>query len=190
VAANGGVLLVDEQVDASWTRQVRQRLADVAPLEEVWRHADRSCQPAWTTSLRIAADLFCYAVVDRQRMPEDFLDGVTEWAAERGWVTSLQGRKLYWVPKSLTKSAAVREVARRIDATLVLAAGDSLLDTDLLEYADLGAHPCHGELFETSWSAPHVTRTPAAGVLAGEQIVEWFTTTVEAGIPSSSALTT
>ena len=35
----------------------------------------------------------------------------TAWAAERGWRTSLQGRKLYWVPEPLTKSAAVAEVA-------------------------------------------------------------------------------
>ncbi len=35
------------------------------------------------------------------------------WAEARGWTVSLQGRKIYAVPKPLTKSAAMREVARR-----------------------------------------------------------------------------
>ena len=60
-----------------------------------------------------------------------------------------------------------------------LAAGDSLLDRDLLTYADRGIHPAHGELYGSGWSAPHVERTTAAGVLAGQQIVEWFGRQVE-----------
>jgi hypothetical protein len=174
VAANGGVLLVDGHVDASWSARVRQRLAEAASLDEVWAHVGQACHQDWTTKLRNAENLFCYAVIDRARMPADFFAQTTAWSAQRGWGTSLQGRKLYWVPKALTKSAAMREVARRIDASIVLAAGDSLLDIDLLEGADLGIHPRHGELFDADWSAPHVTRTSGAGVLAGQQIVEWF----------------
>jgi hypothetical protein len=180
IAANGGVLLVDGTVDASWDRRVQWRLADAVPLDEVWRHVSGCGDPSWMMKLRTAADLFCYAVVDRQRMPADFLARTTAWAADRGWVTSLQGRKLYWLPKGLTKSEAVREVAQRMDASLVLAAGDSLLDADLLECADLGVHPPHGELADAGWSAPHVTRVAGTGVLAGEHIVEWFASTVRA----------
>jgi prepilin-type processing-associated H-X9-DG protein len=179
VAANGGVLFVDGHVDASWRRQVRQRLAEAASLDEVWAHVGQACHQAWTIKLRNTEDLFCYAVIDRARMPAEFLAQTTAWAAERGWGTSLQGRKLYWMPKTLTKSAAVREVARRIDASIVLAAGDSLLDIDMLEGADLGVHPRHGELFDADWSAPHVTRTSAVGVLAGQKIIEWFSATVQ-----------
>src|SRR5206468_11420132 len=67
-------------------------------------------------------------------------------AEERGWQLSMQGRKLYWVPRSLRKSAAVAEVARRTEADTVAAAGDSLLDIDLLEHADIGIAARHGEL--------------------------------------------
>jgi phosphoserine phosphatase len=83
----------------------------------------------------------------------------------------LQGRKLYWVPEQLTKSAAVAEVAARAGATSVLAAGDSLLDVDMLLAADRAVHPAHGELFERGWSAPRVARTAARGALAGEELV-------------------
>jgi hypothetical protein len=115
-------------------------------------------------------------VVRPKHLPSGFVDDIAAWAAERQWRTSLQGRKLYWVPESLTKSAAVLEVAQRMHADRVLAAGDSLLDVDMLLAADRGIHPRHGELWEQGWSAPTVSCTDSAGVLAGEQIVRWFAT--------------
>jgi hypothetical protein len=53
----------------------------------------------------------------------------------------------------------------------VLAAGDSLLDADMLRAADEAFRPAHGELHDTGWMAPHVTVTDADGVLAGEELV-------------------
>lgn len=176
VAANGGVLLAEGVPDPAWTRRVGARLAEAAPLSEVFDYIGRLCRPEFTVNLRVAADLFCYAVVRPAELPAGFVADVTGWAAERGWRTSLQGRKLYWVPAGLTKSAAVAEVAERTGCGRVLAAGDSLLDIDLLLAADAGIRPRHGELFEQSWTAPHVVTTAAGGITAGEQIVAWFLT--------------
>jgi hypothetical protein len=178
IAGNGGMLYVDGTLDRGWSAGVARELADGFPLVDVWEQAGHVCRPEWTIKLRNAAELFCYAVVHPNRLPEGFVSDIGGWAAERGWRVSLQGRKLYWVPEALTKSAAVAEVTRRVGADVVLAAGDSLLDTDLLLAADLGIHPRHGELYDTGWSAPNVVQTADAGVCAGEQIVAWFASTV------------
>lgn len=174
IAANGGTLLVDGRVDRRWSRGVERALAGTFPLEQVWDQVAHVCHPEFTVKLRNAAELFCYAVVHPRRLPAGFVGDVSGWAAERGWRVSLQGRKLYWVPEQLTKSAAVAEVARRAGCERVLAAGDSLLDVDLLLAADRGIHPRHGELYEQGWSAPNVVSTAASGIVAGEQIVRWF----------------
>ncbi|MEU2612107.1 hypothetical protein ABZ570_11065 [Micromonospora sp. NPDC007271] len=176
VAANGGLLFIDGQVDAGWSRQVRGRLAESASLNEVLTYTGQASHQPWMLRLRTVPDLFCYAEVDRPQLPADWLLQATEWAAERGWRVTLHGRKLYWLPRTLTKSAAVREVVDRIGAGRVLAAGDSSLDIDLLENADLGIHPRHGDLFASGWSAPHVTPTAEIGVLAGQAILERFRT--------------
>ena len=178
VAANGGVLLVDGTIDHSWDAIVAAELREVAPLREVWQHVSAVCRPEWTVKLRNARGLFCYAVLHRKRVPAGFVAESAGWAAQRGWQVSLQGRKLYWVPQSLRKSAAVAEVVRRTGADLVAAAGDSLLDVDLLEHADRGIVARHGELVASGWTAPHVTITGRSGVLAGEEIVDWFATQV------------
>jgi hypothetical protein len=174
IASNGGHLYVGARLDHDWTRRVEKTLAEGHPLAEVWEHVGHVCRPEFTRTLRNAAGLFCYAAIEPGELPSGFVDDVGGWAAERGWRVSLQGRKLYWVPDRLTKSAAVAEVAARLDAATVFAAGDSLLDVDLLLAADRAIHPRHGELYDSGWSAPTVAQTRAAGVRAGEQIVHWL----------------
>ncbi|MFF0748574.1 HAD family hydrolase [Streptomyces sp. NPDC004267] len=172
ICANGGHLLVDGVSDPDWHSEVLRRVdAACAPLAEVRAHLAATTDPSWVRKHRVAEDLFAYLVVERDRLPEEWLAGFTAWADERGWTVSLQGRKVYAVPKPLTKSAAMREVARRTGATLTLAAGDSLLDADLLLAADRAWRPGHGELAETDWTAPHVEALPQRGVAAGEEIL-------------------
>jgi phosphoserine phosphatase len=174
ITANGGVLLVNDRVDRSWDAAVAAELSRVTPMAEVWAHASQVCRPEWTVKLRNARGLFCYAVLHRKRIPAGFVAEAAGWAEQRGWQLSLQGRKLYWVPRSLTKSAAVAEVARRTECDVVVAAGDSLLDGDLLESADRGIAARHGELVASGWTRSNVAVTEHSGVRAGAEIVDWF----------------
>lgn len=175
VCANGGHLLVDGESDRDWQRTVAARLAaGSAPLDEVHAHLVRAADPAWLLRERTAEDLFAYLVVERALLPDGWIEELTAWADARGWSVSLQGRKVYAVPKPLTKSAAVTEIRRRTGATRLLAAGDSLLDADLLLAADHAWRPAHGELATTGFHAPHVTALPERGIAAGERILRAF----------------
>ncbi|WP_330177859.1 HAD family hydrolase [Streptomyces sp. NBC_01498] len=172
ICANGGHLLVDGESDPAWQAEVRNRLDEgCAPLGEVREHLIASADPAWLLKERVAEDLFAYLVVDRALLPGGWVGELAAWAGERGWAVSLQGRKLYAVPRPLTKSAAMREVARRTGTELTLAAGDSLLDADLLLAADRGWQPGHGELADSGWRASHVETLAETGVAAGEEIL-------------------
>jgi hypothetical protein len=179
ICANGGHLLVDGESDADWHASVLRRLAaDCAPLAEVTARLRGTADPAWLLKEREAEGLFAYLVVDRERLPDTWAKELADWAAPRGWTVSLQGRKLYAVPRPLTKSAAVAEIARRAGTATTLAAGDSLLDTDLLLAADHGWRPGHGELADDGWAAPHVTALAGQGVSCGEEILRALLTRV------------
>ncbi|MBY8887351.1 HAD family hydrolase [Streptomyces sp. PTM05] len=181
ICANGGHILIDGRTDRDWHDDVRRTLADgCAPLAEVLDHLVAAADPAWLRTARVAEDLFAYLVVERSGVPEGWLKELQAWTAERGWTASLQGRKIYAVPRPLTKSAALAEVVRRTGADRVLAAGDSLLDTDLLLAADRAWRPGHGELAETGWNAPNVTALDTVGVAAGEAILLRMSTWTEA----------
>jgi hypothetical protein len=180
ICANGGHILVDGRTDRDWHDHVRRTVATgCAPLAEVLDHLVRVADPGWLRKARIAEDLFAYLVVEREALPEGWLKELEDWARERGWSVSLQGRKIYAVPVPLTKSAALAEVVRRTGAGQVLAAGDSLLDADLLLAADKAWRPGHGELADTGWTAPHVTALTTRGVAAGEVIVRRMSAWVE-----------
>lgn len=175
VVSNGGQLLVDGVPDASWRAGVQDRIAaDGVPLTAVVARLDVVAAGPWVLNRRIADDLFCYLVVDLAALPHHFLADWTAWCADRGWVVSMQGRKIYALPVGLTKEAAIAEVRGRVGATRMLAAGDGALDAGLLTMADDAIRPAHGELYETGWQAPGVRVTANIGVHAGEEIVRWF----------------
>ncbi|WP_295693730.1 HAD family hydrolase [Lapillicoccus sp.] len=179
ICANGGRLLADGVEDADWSRAVVDALATTsAPLPEILEQLAGLCTPRgedpFVDKVRQAADLFCYVVVKRSRVPAGWIDEVTGVARERGWEVSLQGRKVYLTPAGLDKAHAAAEVVARLGATTTSAAGDSLLDAALLETADAAIVPRHGELIEVGWSAPRAQVTRHAGVLAGEEIAAWM----------------
>ncbi|WP_432488682.1 HAD family hydrolase [Kineococcus sp. SYSU DK018] len=184
VCANGGVVLVDGAADEAWTAEVRTRLRDCAPLERVHAEVARAVGRAHAAvpgsaepAVRDVPGLFCYAVLrDGQRpaLEGPALGDLTALLDGWGYAVSLQGRKLYAVPRPLTKSAAVAEVVRRGGFTGFAAAGDSLLDVDLLVAAREAVRPGHGELLRTGWEHPAARLLGASGAAAGEEIVRWL----------------
>lgn len=173
IAANGGCLLVDGVPDPGWHAVVAARLAGCAPLADVQAHL-AAVGGRFVLKQRTASDLFAYVVVDRAALPTGWVDELAAWCEPRGWTVSLQGRKVYAVPRPLTKSAAAREVVARCGGGPLYAAGDSLLDADLLDAADAAIRPAHGELADTGFTLPHLAVTGSVGAAAGEELLTWL----------------
>lgn len=171
ITTNGGVLLVDGKADGEWAARVRGAVVrGSAPISEVLARVGESPAPG-VQRIRTAEETFIYAIVERADLPAGYVEELTEWCAERGWVVSLQGRKLYCVPAAVTKETAVAEVMRRAGAGTLVAAGDSLLDRGLLEMADIPLRPRHGELEDSGYEWPGLRVTGRPGVRAGEEIL-------------------
>ena len=175
IAANGGHLLVDGEPDAQWAARVRESLAGCAGLDEVHARVLASAG-SFVETVRVASVLIVYAVVNRAELPAGWEQELADFCRPRGWGVSVQGRKVYFVPAPLTKSAAAEEVRRRTGAGAFLAAGDSLLDRDLLEAAEQAVRPAQGELADVGYQAGHLHVTRAPGVLGGEELLRWLCT--------------
>jgi hydroxymethylpyrimidine pyrophosphatase-like HAD family hydrolase len=169
VVANGGIVLHHGRLDDDWYAGVLATVArDSHELAAVAAWLGQTARP-WIDHVRVADDLFLYTIVDRDALPAEAAAELAATLAEWGWQLSIQGRKLYAVPVSLGKGPAVLDVARRTGAERVLAAGDSLLDRDLLDIADRSLRPAHGELHDTGVAADLVTK--ASGLAAGEEML-------------------
>ncbi|MGH3867590.1 MAG: HAD family hydrolase [Pseudonocardiaceae bacterium] len=176
VCSNGAQLLCDGVPDPEWHRETRRRVtASAAPLPEVCAHLHHALRQNWPATVRVAEEMFLYLVTPRNwALPAGWINDLTHWARTHGWELSATGRTVHLVPAALTKSAAITELTSRTGARLVLAAGDSLLDIDMLRQADAAIHPAHGELAAIGWSHPTVARTQTTGVCAGEEILRWL----------------
>jgi len=177
VCANGAVLLRDGAPDPDWADWARQTCAAAAPLAEVAAHIGIDAEPPpWVHAHRVAAEAFVYVVAHRREdIPAGWLAELGWWLAGRGWSLSVQGRKVYAVPAGLTKAAAVARVLAALGQPVLLAAGDALLDAELLAAADAAIRPAHGELHEQGSSCRGLHVTTASGPAAGAEIVAWLT---------------
>lgn len=171
VTTNGGVVLVDGRPCGDWAADVARRGEAGEPYAAARSAAEPLWQHPWVEKVRDAEGLFFYAVVDTAAAPEQWYAELAATTERIGWVLSVQGRKCYLIPPGLTKEAAVAEVARRLGATAVAAAGDSLLDAGMLAAADFAVRPSHGELHEQGWTTPGLLVTPSPGGRAAAEIV-------------------
>lgn len=182
ITSNGGNILVDGVPDMRWRIDIDGQVrAGGTTLSEVSAELRSRIDDSWVTKFRVADHLFCYLVVKPKDVPEDFLAEWDAWCRPRGWFASQQGRKIYTMPNAVCKSHAVAEVRRRLldsgelaPAAKTFAAGDGALDAEMLRAADSAIRPRHGELEQLNWTSPNLTITEATGIMAGEEIINWF----------------
>lgn len=173
ITTNGGVLLNRGREDMEWHRYIAAQVTEnCEPIERVVEYLSKPEFSNWILRIRHAEDLFVYAITERDAVPAEFMNQLRTLGAAAGWSISLQGRKLYCVPTPVSKASAMAEVAARLGTDRTIAAGDSLLDQSMLDYADIAIRPAHGELHDAQYLGNHVWVTENRGVLAGQEILQ------------------
>lgn len=174
VTTNGAVLMENGEPDREWAHHIQSTVeANCAPLREVLDQLTGPRTVAAILRVRTSEEVFVYSIVNREDLSARYLDELSGWCEERGWRTSLQGRKLYCVPAPVTKESAVAEIRRRRPVDVLVAAGDSKLDAGILELADQAIRPSHGELEQMAYMGQHLSVTSSSGIMAGEEILRF-----------------
>lgn len=172
VTSNGGNILKQGKIDQEWSKIVTKQLSsECAHIEDILHKFQEICHGEWVISQKIADDLFCYSIVDNKKIPNHELNSFLAWLSGQGWNYSLQGRKLYFVPKPVNKRNAVEYIQQKYEDKVLITAGDSLLDQCMLEYANYAFAPLHGELSEYKMF-DSLQRTEKKGIYASEEILE------------------
>lgn len=153
VAANGAEILVDGMSDRHWRDRLRTTLSG-----EGWDLAEAvtildGVHPSW--SVRDVDGWFAFAVAaDPTQVSESIRDRLADEARTRSWTLSIQGRKVYLLPRAVTKEAALKYVEDRFARRVMCAIGDSILDRGMLAMAPRAGRPAFGELAQSVWTAP------------------------------------
>ena len=131
---NGGVLLVDGEMDGAWLEETRRRSS--AELEELERAV--SIFGSLADTVRTPMDLMAYALCGEPekvvRKLRDAVDGgLLSVRSDRG--------KVYCLPRSIHKGAALLRFRERFPVDTAIAAGDSAFDIPMLDAADYAIAP-------------------------------------------------
>ncbi len=148
ITTNGAKILYNGEVDEDWSQRVGEILDSLkyTPLD-ISELASKILPEEVIKKNRIAEDVFCYLVVDRDKFTEEHRAKLNQIFDASNWDLSLQGTKLYFMPRAISKGAALLYVAAKLGKDIQVAAGDSLLDISFLKKAKHGIIPQHGEIF-------------------------------------------
>lgn len=173
VCLSGATVCHNGVEDLEWEDFVRTRVAESAiSLAEVERLTEEYQNMPWVLSRENFGHMFDSTTLDIQNVPDWFIPEIEQKLEGSGYYASLQGRKLYITPNMLSKGDAFLHLVKKLEITgRTYAAGDSLMDVDLLEKADFAFHPSHGEMVSQHAAPPHSIQSLAQGVLGGEEIV-------------------
>lgn len=120
--------------------------------------------------IRLAENLFFYYVLNSLPSIYD-RETIFHISSINGWRVSLQGRKLYFIPKAISKGAALSFICNREGKEAFVGAGDSVLDWDFLQNCSFRFVPRHGELAVAN-KTHDFTMTQNSGAAAGEEILK------------------
>jgi hypothetical protein len=176
ICANGATLLHRGERDRRWEALVDAGGGDSAPLAAARTAFERDVgspeSVSWMPLLRDCDERFLYCTLLLDAAPADLQARATGALAALGWRAVLHGRKLYALPLHICKGRALAHLRERLEVDAVMAAGDSLLDVELLLAAEERWCPRDAELVTLGRVPAGTQITSDVHVLAGEQIAQ------------------
>lgn len=170
ILANGGIILRHGQIDDMWQQTIKQMMDGLTlPLTTFQSFFKKQLAAPYFLEWKLVDDIFFLYIVDIQQVNYLALQQFQQQIEACGWISYLQGRKFYILPQQLTKGAAVSYIKKQCDYELHFAAGDSLMDKSMLQHADYGFVPRHGELVDYLEDASHIEIIEATGADFAEQ---------------------
>ncbi len=137
LVCNGGVLLINGQEDAGWYRESVEMTADCQ--DELWKAAEiLERDENRSLEVRNIRNLFLFT---KSRCPKESVDRLKEELDMNRMDVFRNGVKVYALPKSLNKGAALQRLREKVKPEQAIAAGDSAFDLPMLAEADVGIAP-------------------------------------------------
>lgn len=191
ICSDGATLLHQGDVDPDWNARVDDICAASAPLEEgleVFKREVGSPDTArWVATLYDCDRRFLYATIVDAEKPDGLEHHAQRAFAPLGWKAVRHGRKLYAMPTGIGKAAAVRYLCERLQVDTLLAAGDSVLDAEVMQDADVAWCPSDAELVALDQVPPGALITTRKHVESGQQIAQAALTRVREADPAPAA---
>jgi len=136
IVSNGANILYKGEILKEWTEMLDFKLQICGSLKymlESFKEKYESIEGI--KKIRDVDDVFFYIVVDKNIFDENNIEMFKEFLLEFKWDLYVNGRKIYFLPKVLTKEAAIEFLANYLNERKFGVLGDSIMDLNMLKIA-------------------------------------------------------
>ncbi|MCT4660599.1 MAG: hypothetical protein N4A40_01970 [Tissierellales bacterium] len=165
VVANGGIIIENGEIDEVWSERIKSEISESLPLNLFMERLNELESVEGVLKIRQAENLFAYLVVEEELFDRKNIKYIMDKIDEMKWKCSDQGRKIYFLPKGLSKGAALRYLREKYNAIKVVSAGDSKLDESMDCVSEVFITPGHSKL-------ENYEKTKAKGVVSAVEILK------------------
>lgn len=173
IVCNGGNIFIDGKLDENWNRTVFSNFNnECLNMNEVISEFNKIKSDLNIKMSREVDHLFFYCVL-KGDIPNEIIHQFSAWLQKNNWNMVLNGRKLYFIPKPVSKNKAVEYVAKREGVKNIITSGDSLLDYDMASISNLFISPQHGDINKSRNIDKGIVKfTNKSGICASHEILE------------------
>ncbi|MDZ5473143.1 HAD family hydrolase [Bacillus sp. 31A1R] len=174
VTTNGATIFYKDHILKDWNEKITKDIKEEAvPKEELIK----LLATHFSGEIRNVDHAFIYYIL-KERLTLGEFDGLKDLLRNMGWRILTHGKKLYFIPKPVSKGNAVKYIQAREGKTTLIGAGDSLLDEDFLEHCQHRFVPSHGELV-SKIMAENYNVTINEGAKSGEELLSHILSRIE-----------
>ena len=174
IVANGGIVLKNGKRDKQWDEIITERLQDSLSFEQMYAYFSEDWEHEMFRRIINADQLFYVLMLVEEKIDKVWLKELRHRIQKVGWVSYINGRKFYVLPKKLTKQCAVKYVLEQLEYDVHFAAGDSIMDLGMLQLAEIAFTPKHGELYKNYTLDEHIHIPIGTGVSFTENVMGIF----------------
>lgn len=167
IADNGGAILHNGIIDKKWQSHILDIL-DMYNFEKVLEIFYKL--PTLISKPTIVDNCFVFVKAENTMLCKQILEYQLD---AKIWQLSFQGKKIYAIPKEISKGNALRYICENLisNFSYVIASGDSHLDISMLEYSDYALIPSDCILASLNKDKKFIN--VGSGIYSAEQILEF-----------------
>lgn len=146
ITSNGANILVNGNVNEEYKNFIHERLKNSLYIDDIINILKSYENIKGVKKLRKADDIFFYIVIDKEIFDLNSIKAFINRINVLNWETYINATKIYFIPKGLKKSTAIRYICDKYNYKYKFAIGDSIMDKDMLDFCDKSYILCHGDL--------------------------------------------
>ncbi|MBY2477685.1 HAD hydrolase family protein [Clostridioides difficile] len=146
ITSNGAIILKDNKILKSWSEEIEKLKPNYEPIESMIEKFKDYLDIEGITNFKVAENTFFYIVVDFAKFNLGSIKEYLNILESKNWKFYVSGRKIYFIPKEISKENAIKYLTKELQIESFYAIGDSVMDYGMLNISNKAYVLKHGDI--------------------------------------------